>query len=172
MILLAYDGSDNARAAIDHAARLMPGAEATVLTVWEPFFDALTRNGSMAGMGMSMAWGGTYADSEKMDAASQAAAQATATEGAERAVSAGLVARPLSKTRLGGNDYAILAAAEEVGADVIVMGTRGLGGVKSFLLGSVSHGVVQHADRAVLVVPSTTLAEHRRDNAHHDAVPA
>jgi hypothetical protein len=30
MIVLAYDGSDDARAAIDRAALLMPGAEATM----------------------------------------------------------------------------------------------------------------------------------------------
>ena len=42
-----------------------------------------------------------------------------------------------------------------------------MGGVKSFLLGSVSHEVVQHADRAVLVVPSSGLAAHRRDWVRH-----
>jgi hypothetical protein len=46
-----------------------------------------------------------------------------------------------------------------------VCGTRGRSGVQSFLLGSVSHQVVQHADRAVLVVPSLTLAEKRRSSA-------
>lgn len=45
----------------------------------------------------------------------------------------------------------------------IVIGTRGLTGVKSLLLGSVSHAVVQHADRAVLVVPSPEIAEARGD---------
>lgn len=45
---------------------------------------------------------------------------------------------------------------------MIVLGTRGLGGVKSFLLGSVSHAVVQHADRPLLIVPSPDLAEQRR----------
>lgn len=47
-------------------------------------------------------------------------------------------------------------------ADAVVLGMRGLGGVKSCLLGSFSHGVVQHADRAVLVVPSSDIAEQRR----------
>ena len=45
---------------------------------------------------------------------------------------------------------------------VIVMGTRGLAGVKSMLLGSVSHAVLQHADRAVMIVPSPSVVEHRR----------
>jgi hypothetical protein len=41
------------------------------------------------------------------------------------------------------------------------MGTRGLTGLKSVLLGSVSHAVAQHADRPVLIVPSADVAERR-----------
>lgn len=37
-------------------------------------------------------------------------------------------------------------------ADVIVMGTRGLGGLKKLVLGSVSSGVVAHAPCSVLIV--------------------
>jgi nucleotide-binding universal stress UspA family protein len=46
---------------------------------------------------------------------------------------------------------AILDAAE--GADLIVLGTRGLGTVASAVLGSVTHHVVHHATRPVVVVP-------------------
>lgn len=47
---------------------------------------------------------------------------------------------------------AILYAAKSMGADVIIVGSRGLGGMKGLLLGSVSHAVVQHASAPVLVV--------------------
>jgi nucleotide-binding universal stress UspA family protein len=47
---------------------------------------------------------------------------------------------------------AILDLAERIGADLIVVGSRGLGAVKRLLVGSVSLGVVHHADRPVLVV--------------------
>ncbi len=56
---------------------------------------------------------------------------------------------------------AILAEAEAVDASAILMGSRGLTGLKSLLLGSVSHAVIQRADRAVIVVPSTEVAASR-----------
>jgi nucleotide-binding universal stress UspA family protein len=47
---------------------------------------------------------------------------------------------------------AIVDTANEEKADLIVIGTRGLGGFKKVLLGSVSSGVVEHAHCSVLVV--------------------
>jgi nucleotide-binding universal stress UspA family protein len=115
---------------------------------------------------------GTYAfaDSENIDAASQDAALATAAEGAQHAAAAGLVATPLAASRDGDVAHTILAVAAEVDADAIVMGTRGLNAVRSFLLGSVSHAVLHHADRAVLVVPSPTLVERRLEWVQEEAL--
>jgi nucleotide-binding universal stress UspA family protein len=159
MILVSYDNSPDAQAAIDHVATLLPGSEVTVVTVWEPLLDTLTRTGAL-GMGMAV---GTYANSDEVDVASRKAALATAAEGAHRAAAAGLVAHPRGERRHGDVANTILAVGDAVDADLIVMGTRGRGGVQSFLLGSVSHAVVQRADRAVMVVPSSVLAERRRD---------
>ena len=49
-------------------------------------------------------------------------------------------------------DEAIIHMAEELGAGLIVMGSRGLGGVRRALMGSVSDSVVRHAHCPVLVV--------------------
>jgi nucleotide-binding universal stress UspA family protein len=46
----------------------------------------------------------------------------------------------------------IVRVAEETGADLVVMGSRGLGGIKRALMGSVSDSVVRHAHCPVLVV--------------------
>jgi nucleotide-binding universal stress UspA family protein len=49
-------------------------------------------------------------------------------------------------------DQAIVHLAEELGARLIVMGSRGLGGVRRALIGSVSDSVVRHAHCPVMVV--------------------
>jgi Universal stress protein family len=56
----------------------------------------------------------------------------------------------------------IVDAAERDGADLVVMGTRGLSGVRSALLGSVSHKVVQHVLCPVLIVPDGEVGDVRR----------
>jgi nucleotide-binding universal stress UspA family protein len=153
VILLCYDGSSDAKAAIDRAGELLSGQPATVLTVWEPFIDLMARSG--AGFGLPPL------DSTEVDVATEQAARERADEGVERARGVGFNAQP--RTRSHGTTIAetILAEADEVGAVAIVLGTRGLTGLKSLLLGSVSHALVQHADRTVIVVPSPEVAAER-----------
>jgi nucleotide-binding universal stress UspA family protein len=126
-----------------------------VLTVWETMLESLTHNGSL-GMGMV----GYVEDSD--DSKFQAAAFDSATEGAQRASAAGLVAEPTIAIRDDEIAAVILATAADVEADVIVLGTRGRGGGKSLMLGSVSNAVLHHADRPVLIIPSPPLADERR----------
>lgn len=61
-----------------------------------------------------------------------------------------VVAYPVSI--LGDPVLELPAYAERMAADLIVIGSRGLGGVTSALLGSVSKGVLKHANRPVLIV--------------------
>jgi nucleotide-binding universal stress UspA family protein len=57
-------------------------------------------------------------------------------------------------------DQAIVHLAEELGAGLIVMGSRGLGGVRRALMGSVSASVVHHAHCPVMIVrPEKERAE-------------
>jgi nucleotide-binding universal stress UspA family protein len=57
-----------------------------------------------------------------------------------------------SYLRVGKPEEEIVALAEELGVGLIVMGSRGLGGVRRALMGSVSNSVVRHAHCPVMVV--------------------
>jgi nucleotide-binding universal stress UspA family protein len=167
-VLICYDGSPDAQAAIDRAGQLMPGADATVLVIWETIFETLTRTGSL-GMGYGMV--APFGD-DGADATLEKAAHATATDGVRRSLAAGLQAEPRIVDRRDEIAADILAVAAEIDADVIVLGTRGRGGLKSLMLGSVSNAVLHHADRPVLVIPSSALAEERRRWAEHAQLTA
>jgi nucleotide-binding universal stress UspA family protein len=54
--------------------------------------------------------------------------------------------------RMGRADREIVAVAEEIGAGLIVTGSRGRGGIRRALLGSVFDSVVRHAHSPVMVV--------------------
>ena len=54
--------------------------------------------------------------------------------------------------RHGSPAKALLEVASELEADLLVVGSRGRGGFRGLLLGSVSRRVVEHANRAVAVV--------------------
>ena len=55
-------------------------------------------------------------------------------------------------TMLASPAQGIVELAEKSGADVIVMGTRGLGGFMKMLIGSVANSVLHYADCSVLIV--------------------
>ena len=54
--------------------------------------------------------------------------------------------------RMGKAAAEIVDLAEELGAGLVVVGSRGLGGIRRALMGSVSDSVVRHAHCPVLVV--------------------
>jgi nucleotide-binding universal stress UspA family protein len=154
VILIAYDGSEDAHAAIDGAAKLFPAQPATIVTVWQRFVETI------AGTGAGMA---VVLDYDELDSAAEKAALEKATDGAHVASAAGLQATPRTAIAVGRIADTILFEAAELEADALVMGSRGLGGVKSLLLGSVSHAVLQNADRPVVVVPSPGVAKNRAE---------
>ena len=144
-ILLCYDGSPDAKAAVRVAGTLFDGTTTIVLTVWEDLSEVVAR----AGSGLAVA----SLDFEGIDRARARTAAQRAEEGTGHARASGLPAASLA-VRCGVSiPQTILEQAAEVDADMIVLGSRGLGPVKSVLMGSVSRAVLQRADRPVLVVP-------------------
>jgi nucleotide-binding universal stress UspA family protein len=146
-ILLAYDGSDHAKEAIRRAAALMLGRRAVVLSVWQSL-GALLLYGDTGTMPVALA------DArQELDEEDRRNGERIAAEGAELARAAGLDAAPEAVEGPARVWPKLIEAAQRHGAAPIVVGARGLSGVKSALLGSVSQGVLHHAHVPVLVVP-------------------
>jgi nucleotide-binding universal stress UspA family protein len=144
-LLLCYDGSPGAAHAIAYTARLLPGRRAVVLSVWS----------SPIGMAVH----GMAREARENEAEQQRIAADHASEGCELAREAGLLAAPLTACGSGtGIPEAILATADDRDAALIVLGTRGLGGLHAMFLGSVSEAVTRHARRDVLLVPANAPA--------------
>jgi nucleotide-binding universal stress UspA family protein len=141
-ILIAYDGSDGADAAVDKAARILGPHQAIIAVVSSnataaPFFGT-------AGVPV-----GEDAVAE-LDRAARSAAETIAEKGVARATAAGLAAT----SEIVEADpvwSAIVDLAEERDVELIAMGSRGLSGLKHVLLGSVSGAVAYHSPRSVLI---------------------
>ncbi len=141
-ILVPVDGSKNAMAALEKAVELskLTGAELTLLTVYrhrsmlEASFSMVRRDdpGSMDDVMRNHA--------KEVAEEAKAHAQSLGAEEARAFVHNGPVAR------------GIMAFAEEHRNDLIVIGSRGLGSIEGYLLGSISHKVTGMADCPVLVV--------------------
>jgi len=147
-VLLAYDGSDTAARAIEHAALVLGAGPAVALTVFEPT-ASVTGYDPLAGVseGMSRATG---LEREMDDIGAQVAAR-TSEQGAEVARRHGF--EGTARTAEGKVWRSIVDVADEIDARVIVIGTRGHGGLQSLMIGSVANGVVHHSSRPVLVIP-------------------
>ncbi len=163
-IVIAYDGSPPARAAVSEAARLFATSEAIVLTVWEPGLAEMMIVPDATGLGSTML---PFDPSltQEVERASEERAQSIAAEGTALAREAGLNARALAVEDLTDPPDAIVTAAEKLGARAIVIGSRGLGGLKSKLLGSTSKAVLHRADCPVVVV------RHPEDHGAHEDEP-
>lgn len=123
-ILVAYDGSDHAKKAIQHAVEIAKafGSALYIITV---------------------AVDPSQVSVEK--------ARRTAEEGARQASSLGVSVAEM-EVRTGAPATEILNYAEEREVDLIVMGSRGLSAIQRLVLGSVSQAVVSRARVPVLVV--------------------
>jgi len=145
-LLLCYDGSDRAAHAIAVAAQLFPGASASVVHVWEPLEHVVARYAVLAPyLGENIA---------EADASVEQQSSTIAAEGVKLAAEAGLVASAHSATLKETVWQAVIAAAEEVNADLIITGTRSLHGARELLAGTLSHSLLQHSAVPLLAIPT------------------
>ena len=147
-VVIGYDGSSGAKHAIERAGALVGGVPATVLTVCEP---TESLSGHDPGDLISDVVARLSGIAKEMDDIGLELAERTAAEGAGLAREAGFDAA--HRTVRGKPWPAIMEVADELRADLVVVGTRGLSSVESALTGSVANGLVHHCRRPLLIVP-------------------
>jgi nucleotide-binding universal stress UspA family protein len=144
-ILVTTDGSDNAKRAVQGAAELAKnfGSELLILSV--------------VSMNVTRIYSpiAPYPSDEEYSAVlrrSESDANKIVDEAVALAKMASANVTGKVVTTMESVPETILKTAESEKADLIVVGTRGLGGFRKLILGSVSSAVVSHAQCAVLVV--------------------
>ena len=142
-IVVGTDGSDTATEAVRHAARLAAatGATLTVVTGFTP--DPATER-ARAEAPEEVRW--RISDSASAEDKAGKAMQLAAEVG---------VATVESRTASGDPAAILIDTATEVGADVIVVGSKGMASPTRFILGSVPNKVSHHAPCDVLIVHTT-----------------
>lgn len=161
-ILLCYDGSDDAAAAIEAVAPHFAGRPSVVACFWQPFAQVAKR--------FAVSLLEVVQDAPTVNAREAELAQQLADQGAAIANAAGLPAEGRAIEVSKPIDEAIIAYAEEIDTPLIVLGSRGRSGIGSMLLGDVAHDVVQRSTRMVVVVPSPRLSGRRRQELASDQV--
>jgi len=147
-ILLATDGSEEATLAAQNAIELANKTGSELHVVYAdmlPYSSALNQGqGYQAGVDV-----GVYAQDESEELMRIGQGQLDEQVRKIKAAGGSVVQ---AHYRLGRPEAEITALAEEIGAGLIVVGSRGLGRIRRTMLGSVSDSVVRHAHCPVLVV--------------------
>jgi nucleotide-binding universal stress UspA family protein len=146
-VVVGYDGSELSRAAVRHIAELFPGGRVVLATVWEP---------ALAVMPVDAEFGGAVpVDAEAVETVERSQhehATQVAEEGAELARSLDLDAEPRAVPDAANVADALIDLARERDASAVVVGSHGRSNLRSLMLGSVSHTVIGHCDRPVVVI--------------------
>jgi nucleotide-binding universal stress UspA family protein len=143
-IVVGTDGSDTATQAVREATDLAGalGAKLELVTAYEPV-SAQRLNEERRQTPEDLQW--AINPREDVDATLEAAAAPAREAGVEVDLYA----------RQGDPADAILDVAEELKADLIIVGNKGMTGAKRFLLGSVPNKVSHHAPCSVLIIRTT-----------------
>jgi len=152
-IVIGYDGSAGARRAIEYGGRLFAGREAIVVTAFEDWPPAVA---------------GDRRTSASVDVTARAEVEERVREGVELARAAGFDA-------LGEPQFAprkpwqtLIAVADEHDAELILVGSHGVNGLRPRVLGSVSHELMHHAHQPVLAIPTRKAVAARREQRATD----
>ena len=149
-LVIAYDGSDVAKAAVRHAAELFPGRRAVLVTVWEPGMAMQQPVAPLDALGTIP----MPPDPETVGAVDDAQedhADRVAGEGATLAGSLGLVAEAHAVADDVDVADTVLDIARDRGAAAVVVGSHGISGLRTHLVGGVSRKLIRHSELPVVV---------------------
>jgi nucleotide-binding universal stress UspA family protein len=152
-LLICFDGSEEALAAVEAAAALFASRTAVVACYWQPF-------GSTKRLGVDLLE--FVQDPASINKREEQSARDFAEQGASLAAAGGLVARAEAMATDSPIADTILTHAEELGAAAIVLGAQSRSRLRSLILGSAANEIVQRATVPVFVAPSRSLADRRR----------
>ena len=144
-VLVGFDGSRDAAAAITVGGALFPEAHAQIAHVWMPPF---TVHPSPAQVREARTVEGLI---RLLEAQGRARADQVTGDGVLLAREAGWTAEAVSRRGFAGEGLELARLAEEIEAGVLIVGARGLSGVRA-LLGSVSDAAAHYSPVPVLVV--------------------
>ena len=144
VIVVGTDDSDTAAEAVRQATGLakLHGARLHIVTAYQPVLTANTEAARQK-LPEELRW--MVSPGEQADALLRHAVERMHDSGVEIE----------THSRTGDAASAIIEVAEEQGADLIVVGNKGMSGVARFLLGSVPNKVAHHAPCDVLIVRTT-----------------
>ena len=155
-VLAGYDGSPDAANAVEIGARLLPGFSAQVVHLWAPPFASAELRRRLLRDAASI-----DELTELLEREGAAEAERVAGDGVALAQAAGWHAEPLPHRGYGGEGLELARLAEELRPAAVVVGSRGLSGVRA-ALGSVSDTVAHYCPVPTLVVPHPLLADERQ----------
>jgi len=143
-IIVGTDGSETATQAVRQAVELarLHNASLAIVSAYEPVPAHRLREERLQSP-EDIQW--AIGPREEVEGTLEAAAELAKQAGVSHELHA----------RQGDAAAAILDVAEEVGADLIVVGNKGMTGARRFLLGSVPNRVSHHAPCSVLIVRTT-----------------
>ena len=145
-ILVATDGSRYSKMAVEECGRIFaskPGVELKIVSVFQNIFPI---------GGEPFAMSADYYRQFENEA--KAEAEGFVAEAAEQARQKFSDAAVTTDVRPGTPGRELVEAAEEWGADLVVVGSHGRGFWGRMLIGSTSDAVMHHADCSVLIVRS------------------
>ena len=150
VIVVGTDGSETASAAVTKAVEIAAVSDATLHIVHAH------RLVSAGQMGQAAAAGALTFDMDQVNRGIEDESQHICAHAVRHAEAAGV--KTETHVYPGDAADALVDIAEQVGADLVVVGNRGMSGVRRFVLGSVPNKVSHHCPCSLLIVDTRATA--------------